>query len=144
MATGSNQFFRYRYTESEQLERDLKRVYAEKKGCPPRGLDREDVAKALNGFSRSPWKERNDGEGLKGSDLSELRKQSSFGELHAIKPKTKVRTCFPNLRVTRNYATTRHVSICDAVAKALDEGGQARSYEAVVSARRRYKKRPIL
>ncbi len=143
MATGQNCFFRYGDLVRLQLEQDLRRVYAEK-GNPPGGLLTNDIVKALNGMSRSPWKKRNDGKGLTESKLSKLLKQGSSGELHRIAPETKVRTCFPNLRLKRGHLAKRKYSICDAVAKALEKENQTISAEAVVSARERYKKQPIL
>ena len=146
MAAGKDDFpvfFRHRDTDRGQLERDLKRVYA-KAGNPPVGLLTKDIVTALKKMNPNRWRKWNDGQGLTECDLLELLKQPSFGELHAIMPETKVRTCFPNLLATRNPAAKREVSICDAVAQALAEGGQERAYDTVVSIWKRYKKQPVL
>ena len=146
MATGndtSSVFTRHRDPNRGDLERDLKRVYAEA-GDPHDRLFTKDVVAALNTMKGNRWRRWNDGKGLTESELSEFLKQPSSGEVHAIKPEAEVRTCFPNLLVTRNPGTNREVSICDAVRHALAEGGQSLGYQTVVSIWKRYKKLPVL
>ena len=151
MATGYDifpGFIRHRDPVRGELERDLKRVYAEA-GDPPDGLFTKDVVSALNTMKGRRWGRRNDGKGLIESDLSELLKQPSTGEVHSIiqrknvGPKNKVRTCFPSLLVTRTRITKQELSICDAVRHALVEGKQALDYQTVVSIWKRYKNQPV-
>ena len=94
MATGYDifpGFIRHRDLVSGELERDLKRVYAEA-GNPPNGLLTKDVIAALNTMKGNRWGRRNDGKGLTESDLSELLKQTSTGEVHLIKTEKESRT----------------------------------------------------
>ena len=152
MATGYDifpGFIRHRDSVRGELERDLKRVYAEA-GNPPDGLFTKDVVAALNTMKGNRWRRRNDGKGLTESDLSELLEQPSTGEVHLIKQrkkvgsKNKVRTCFPSLLVTRTRITKQELSICYAVRHALVEGKQTLDYQTVVSIWKRYKNQPVL
>ena len=151
MATGNDipAFIRHRDPDRGELERDLKRVYAEA-GNPPDGLLTKDVVTALNSVKGHRWSRRNGGKGWTESDLSEFLKRPSSGEIHAIKlktkvkPKTEVQTSFPNLFVMRNHKAKRKVSICDAVTHALDEGKQTLEYTTVVSIWKRYKRQLVL
>ena len=143
MDTGRDVFVRHRGPVRGQVKRDLNRIY-EKMGNPPT-IPTKDLVAALNAMKHRKWRNWNNGQGLMESDLRELLKQPSPGEIHAIEPDTGVRTSFPSLPVTRNLATKEKVSICDAVAIALKKAGQARSHEAVVSMYKRYKKElPVL
>ena len=143
MDTGRGVFVRHRDPVRAQLERDLNRIYA-KMGNPP-SIPTKDLVAALKAMNHRKWRNWNDGQGLMEGDLREVLKQPSSGEIHGIKPDTEVRTSFPNLPVTRNPAAKEKVSICDAVAIALEKAGQARSHEAVVSMYKRYKKElPVL
>ena len=144
MDTGRDIFVRHRDPVRGQLERDLDRIYA-KAGNPPR-LSMKDLVAALIAMKHRKWRNWKNGQGLTESDLRELLKQPSSGEIHAIKPDTEVRTSFPNLPVTRSHHSNKpKISICDAVAIMLEKAGQARSYHAVVSMYKRYKKElPVL
>lgn len=137
MDTGRDKFIRHRDPVRGRLERDVNRLYV-KAGNPSR-IPEKDLVAALNAMKHGEWKSWNNGRGLTESDLRELRKPPASGELHGIMPDTKVRTSFPNLPLTRNHAAKTKISICDAVAIALEKGKQKRSYEAVVSMYRRYK-----
>ena len=144
MDTGRDIFVRHRDPVRGQLERDLNRIYA-KTGNPPR-IPTTDLVAALIVMKHRKWRNWKHGQGLTESDLRELLKQPSSGEIHAIKPDTEVRTSFPNLPVTRSHHSNKpKISICDAVAIVLEKAGQARSYHAVVSMYKRYKKElPVL
>ena len=143
MVTENDVFFRYRDPDRGQLERDLKQLYA-KVGNPPQ-LPMEAVITGLNNMKHGRWAKWSDGKELTKCGLSKILKQSSFREVHGIRPETKVRTCFPSLLETRNPAAKLKVSICDAVTEALTDGGKTRSYDAVVSMWKRYRnKQPVL
>ena len=132
METGSGYFVRWD-PDVVRLKCDLKRVCA-KAGNPPNGL----IVTALNAMRDRRWSKWNEGKGLTESDLSELFERFSLREAHAITPKDEVQTTFPSLCRTRNSSTVPERSICDAVAEALGRGSQRRSYDAVVSAWRKY------
>ena len=136
METGSGYFVR-RDPDVVRLKCDLKRVCA-KAGNPPNGLPTKHIVTALNAMRDRRWSKWNEGKGLTESDLSELFERFSRSEAHGITPKDEVRTTFPSLCRTRNSVTVPERSICDAVAEALGRGSQRRSYDAVVSAWRKY------
>ena len=143
MATGHTSFHRYGDSIGGQLDQDLVQIHA-KAGSRPEGFLMEEILEALNGLKGRPWKKMNNGKGITERDLCRHLKRSATGELHAIMPETEVRTSFPNLRLKRGYKAKREISICDAVAAALEKEKQALSVDAIVSAWEQYQKQPVL
>ena len=89
------------------------------------------------------WRDMNDGNGLSVGDLTELLKQrkAESPEIHGIRPVTEVREDFPNLTPTRNELAPHRCSLCDAVAKALSDGGRTTAYRTVKEAWEGYRMR---